>query len=43
MESFLLIVPEIDFSGKFRRALQLDQSVSKDNSEVTISPDEREI
>lgn len=43
MENLVLIVPETDFSGKFRRALQLDQTVSKDNSEVTISPDEREI
>lgn len=33
----------IIFPGKFRRALQLDQSLSKDKSEVTISHDEREI
>lgn len=33
----------IFFSGKFRRALQLDQSLSKDKSEMTISYDQREI
>lgn len=31
------------FSGKFRRTLQLDQSLSEDKSEITISQGGRDI